>query len=1197
MNASAAEQPSLGELNRGSHSARRLSWSITRPAQAGAGLVASFLGFTVVVAWLLRNDDVTRVHPLFPPMPYSVAIGLSICGVALLAGAVGRRRLAAAAASIVLLLGLATLAEDGFGLQWSLHRTLLSGLVHDVSPHMAVSTALSFLLVGVGLVAVSIDHRRGGVVCAIAGTAVAAQNSVAFAWHGLGLASAYVVTDKAPHVAIGLAVCGIGTIAAAWDPGKRLRNGPPRWLPLPIALGIALVSLSLWHQSESDRVAMVEEITKIRADRLGSELIRRAAPMTDALQRLADAERARRNGAADIEPQVLAALDLERLSGVAALAVVDRQYGLSWIQARSPESRSIADVQAIEQACDALLRSPIRPSPAVIDRSDLKIGGSGFVMAAPVLADGRVVSFAVGLFRHDAFFSATLGEDVSADYWYRVFEGRRELYRRGGAAPWRDTYSASVAIPFFNVIWGAEISPLVVTGPRKPLGDWTLVFGLMFAGLLGLTVHTAQRSARSQNLLAHAKADLRSAIRARRAAQAARDQSEVRYKQIIEAAADIIYRTDVKGQFVFVNPAAIRVTKWSRDELIGRSYLTLVRPDRRADVQAFYVRQGDKRIPTTYYDFPILTADQQEVWIGQHVQLLVEGTRIVGFQAVARDIDHQIRAQEELQRMHDAALETVRLKSAFVANTSHEIRTPLNGIIGFSNLILDTDLTEEQRGFAEGLRVSADALLAIVNDILDFSKVEAGMLRLEVVGFDLPAAVNDAVVVFSEAAKQKQLALEVIVSEGVPRHVNGDPHRLRQVLANLLANAIKFTEHGAITIRVEPEGSGVVRFSITDTGIGIDAEGQSRLFRPFAQADVSTSRRYGGTGLGLAISRQIVSLMGGSIDVSSVPGRGSTFSFTVAFNQRLEAAGPREDGSAKTRAVAGEFVHDGGASVLPLPPSTGGDYATEPASMRSGEGIRILVVDDNGASQQVTKLLLEKLGCIVNTANNGLDAVRAASQTPYALVLMDCQMPVMDGYTAAAAIRRAEQGTRRTPIVAYTASARLGERERCLQSGMDDLLEKPVRKDDLIGLLDRWTGRTGPASTQEHRDEVVHTASESGPEAPDPNVLRDLEEQLGEDALNHMIALQLEEMSAAVPRMQGLIADGHVDDLSREAHRLKGGLLALGFTQPGGLCATLEDEGDRLTETERGAIVQRLCSAWARLREWQQTRARSSAVN
>ena len=814
-------------------------------------------------------------------------------------------------------------------------------------------------------------------------------------------------------------------------------------------------------------------------------------------------------------------------------------------------------------------------------------------MAAPVLVDGRVVSFAVGLFRHDAFFLATLGEDVSADYWYRVFEGRRELYRRSGAAPWRDTYAASVAIPFFNVIWGAEISPLVVTGPRKPLADWTLVFGLMLAGLLGLTVHMAQRSARSQNLLAHAKADLRSAIRARRAAQSARDQSEVRYKQIIDAAADIIYRTDMKGRFVFVNPAAIRVTKWSRDELIGRSYLTLVRPDRRADVQAFYRTQADKRIPTTYYDFPMLTADEQEVWIGQHVQLLVEGTRLVGFQAVARDINHRIRAQEELERMRDAALETVRLKSAFVANTSHEIRTPLNGIIGFSNLILDTDLTKEQRGFAEGLRVSADALLAIVNDILDFSKVEAGMLRLEVVGFDLPAAVNDAVLVFSEAAKQKQLALEVMVSEGVPRHVNGDPHRLRQVLANLLANAIKFTEHGSITISVEPEGAAVVRFSITDTGIGIDAEGQSRLFKPFAQADVSTSRRYGGTGLGLAISRQIVSLMGGSIDVSSIPGRGSTFSFTVAFNQSVEAA-LRDDGSVAKQDVSGESVHDGAPSVPALAPSTRGDIATKPASARRGEGIRVLVADDNSASQQVTRLLLEKLGCIVDTANHGLEAVRAVSQTPYAVVLMDCQMPVMDGYSAAAAIRRAEQGTRRTPIIAYTASARLGERERCLQSGMDDLLEKPVRKEDLVGLLDRWAESAATAPIEERREEAVHTSSEAGAEAPDPNVLSDLEEQLGEDALNHMIALHLEEMSAAVQRMQGLIADGHVEDLSREAHRLKGGLLALGFSRPGGLCATLEDEGDRLTEMERGAIVQRLREACASLREWQQMRASSA---
>jgi hypothetical protein len=501
----------------------RRSWSVTRPAQAGAGVAVSALGFTVVVAWLIGNEGLTRVHPLFQPMPYSVAIGLSIFGVALMAGATGRRRLAGVASSIVLVLGLTTLAQYGLDANWSLHRKLLGGLIKGLPPGMTLSTALSFVLVGVGLLAVSVHPRRGSVVCAISGTAVAAQNAVTFVWYGFGLASSYVVTDNAPHVAMGLAVSGIGTIAAAWHRGERSRKGPPRWLPLPVALGIALMSLSLWHQSESDRIAAIQETTQLRAERIGRDLNRRTAPLVEALVRLADAEAARLSGRGTIEPQVLSALALERFPSLLAIGVVDRQSGLRWSQSRSSDASSLGDLQAFEQACDVVLRRPVRSTPTVVDRSDLPAGGSGFAIAVPVVDRGHLAGFIVGLLRYEEFFFAALGEDAGAEYWVRVFGGQRELYRHGSDAPANDAFSAAALIPFYNVTWRAEIRPRVVHRPRKPLADWTLVLGLAFAGLFGWTVQLAQRSVRAQNLLSHAKADLRSAIVARQAAQAARD--------------------------------------------------------------------------------------------------------------------------------------------------------------------------------------------------------------------------------------------------------------------------------------------------------------------------------------------------------------------------------------------------------------------------------------------------------------------------------------------------------------------------------------------------------------------------------------------------------------------------------------------------------------------------------------------------
>ena len=1292
-----------------------LSWSVGRPTRVAAGALAAALGLTVVVAWLTGDEALMRVHPLFPPMPYSVAIGLLVCGVALLAGAGGWRRLAGASAGVVFIVGLAPLAQYGLGVDWNLHRLLLGGLIGGAPAGMSPSSALSFVLVGVGLVAVSLHPQRGSFTCAICGTTVAVQNGVAFIWSGFGGPGSYVVADNAPHVAAGLAVAGIGTIAAAWDRGQESAEGVPRWLPLPVALGIALVSVSLWHQSESDRRASIEGTTRLRAERIGVDLRRRAAPFTAALVQLAGAEAFSLRNAGSIEPRMLAVLDLERTPSLFGIALLDEDLEVRWAEVRSPVALPFPRIGADDRARSAVVENAARQLPTAVDPIELASGESAFAVAVPVLDGDRVAGSVVGLFRHEDFFLATIGEDVGAEYGLLVFGGQRELYRlSGGTAP-REGFTVVSDIPFLGVHWRAEIWPRSAQGPQRSLADRTLVFGLLIAGLLGWTVQLGQWSARRRNQLTHVNANLRSAIAARQTAQAAQAESEVRFRQIIDAAADVIYRTDARGRLTFVNPAAIRVTKWTRDELIGRDCLSLIRADHQSRARAFYEKQVAERIPSTYLDFPLLTADGQEVWIGQHVQLLADGEQLVGFQAVARDISDRIRVQHELQRMHDAALETARMKSEFVANTSHEIRTPLNGIVGFATLLLDTDLNDQQRAYTDGLRLSAEALLATVNDILDFSKIEAGMCRLEAVSFDLRATIDHSVVVFAEAARQKQLALDVHLDEGLPRRVKGDPSRLRQVLTNLLSNAVKFTDRGSITVAVttetETESHAVVRFSVRDTGIGIDADAQHRLFQPFVQGDGSTSRRYGGTGLGLAISRQIVELMGGSIGLESTAGVGSTFSFTAKLEKDLEESAvgvpaavelagmralivcdmtsfrdelvrhatawgmsvseahngadamamlraaadearaygiallslqhPREDAMALARSInadpaiapsvklvlippkgvlgdAREARETGIAAYLPRPvegdellrclisvmgKSTGVSDLPEPPRLplvtrhtlleqRTAAGSRILVTDDNLVSQQVTRLLIEKLGYVVETASNGVEAVQAASRGDFALILMDCQMPVMDGYTATAEIRRVEGAERHTPIVAFTASAGLRGRERCLQSGMDDFLEKPVNRDELLAAFDRWISRSGPSVTQE--------GTAVRPEAPDSidqAVLTTLEEELGLDVLNHMIECQLEQVDASLERMEEWAAVDRVADVIGEAHRLKGGSLTLGFVGLGSLAASVEDEAEGWTPTERQRALQRLRDACADLRSWQHGRVRGTPVS
>ncbi len=388
--------------------------------------------------------------------------------------------------------------------------------------------------------------------------------------------------------------------------------------------------------------------------------------------------------------------------------------------------------------------------------------------------------------------------------------------------------------------------------------------------------------------------------------------------------------------------------------------------------------------------------------------------------ASTRDITERKRLESELLQARDAALEAARLKAEFMANISHEIRTPLNAIVGFTDLLLDTALSVQQREMLSSVQSSSHALLALVNDVLDFSKLSAGKLELEALVFDPRAMVDEVLAMFSTDARLKGIELEACIDAAVSGVVIGDPRRLRQVLSNLIGNAVKFTERGKVCVRVGVErrqdADVSIAFSVEDTGPGIPIHAQPRLFEPFTQADASMTRRFGGTGLGLAIAANLVRHMGGTIAVRSEPGAGSTFYFTVDLKEAVEPP-------VQTRSSD-------------LPPS-----AT--ATLRA---LRILLAEDNVINQKVALSQLAKLGCQADVAANGYEALQALEKVDYDLILMDCQMPEMDGYKATAEIRRAEraQPGRHVVIIAMTANAMEGDRERCLAAGMDDYLAKPV---------------------------------------------------------------------------------------------------------------------------------------------------------
>ena len=422
--------------------------------------------------------------------------------------------------------------------------------------------------------------------------------------------------------------------------------------------------------------------------------------------------------------------------------------------------------------------------------------------------------------------------------------------------------------------------------------------------------------------------------------------------------------------------------------------------------------------------------------------------------AFFQDVTERNRAATELAIARDQAVEASNMKSAFLANVSHEIRTPMNGVLGMTELLLDMGLTEPQRECAEQVTRSGEQMLSLINDILDVSKIETGHLELELADFDLDETVKATCSVAGALARSKGLRLDLEIDAAVPRLVRGDGRRLGQILLNLVSNAVKFTATGAITVRVNakpgPQASTAIRVEVADTGIGIDPANLGRMFEPFTQADVSTTRQYGGTGLGLAIARELVELMGGTIGAESQPGQGSTFWFELVLAATVESATPP--------APSSETNAGGGPAWLSSP--------------------LVLVAEDSQINQIVAARSLERCGCRVEVVGDGREALRALEARSYDAVLMDCQMPDMDGYQATAELRRREAGARRTPVIAMTAHAMDGDRKRCLDAGMDDYVSKPMRHTALVAALMRWIPCESDASAE--TDLVADRSAQAG---------------------------------------------------------------------------------------------------------------------
>jgi len=670
-------------------------------------------------------------------------------------------------------------------------------------------------------------------------------------------------------------------------------------------------------------------------------------------------------------------------------------------------------------------------------------------------------------------------------------------------------------------------------------------------------------------------------------------------------------------------------------------------------------------------------------------------------EALAQEVKERRHAQTELVLARDEALRASQAKNSFLANMSHEIRTPMNGVLGMTSLLSATELSAPQRDYVQAIEASGDALLTVIDDILDFSKIEAGKLRLEMVDFNVIQLVEDVMHLLAGRAQSKGLELLCDIFADVPFGVRGDPGRLRQVLTNLIGNAIKFTEQGEVVVRttlINSNGDQIeLRFEIRDTGIGIAPKTRERLFESFSQADSSTTRKHGGTGLGLAISRQLCQMMGGNIGVESEPGRGSTFWFTVWLQRRAAKKGAVAVQPADLHGVRALIVDDnstnrtillrqtqawgmtndsaeGGPQTLDLLRSAAtrgtpydiaildmmmpgmdglelartiksdpaisavrlvmltsmgqrGDgteakragivgYLTKPvrqsrlheclarvmgianqgtaerlvtrhdlAEYRIRKGAQVLVAEDDPISQRVAFRFLEDLGVQATVVSDGVEAVDAASRTSYDLILMDCQMPELDGFAATARIREQEGPMRRTPIIALTANAMQGDRERCLSAAMDDYLTKPLRSTELAQKLIKWLGEDADAAADHNA--AGGTPATALDHAP-PIDLEHVRAAYGDsqEQLHDTLTLFVDLTRSRLVELGSALSKRDHETVNRLAHTIKGSSLSIGANKLADLARELGQAATRNDDALLPSIYRAMMENFARLEQF-----------
>ena len=869
------------------------------------GGALAFIGALVLLGWLLRIDPLVQLRPAFEPVKFNGALGLGALGISLCV-AIRRRDASAWLGLFPAIIGLATLLQYLLSIDLGIDQLFvqdhLSSLSNTNPGRMSAVSALLIFLSGLALTPL-LGERLAfrAFALALIGSITASVGTAGLVGYLLDLPGGFggsTTGNLAPFSRAALLLLGLSYLVAAWDVHRRLKDTPPAWLPLPVIVAFAALTFILYAGLNERERYYAAISTKNTLDGLGSAIhleIERQSAMLERISR----RWSLLEGPSPVVREADAVTYASDSPGARSLGWLTPEGLTRWIHP-SAGNEDLAGLDHTEDPLrnSALLYARSSGLPAVSATLNLPGQGPGFAIYAPILGYTGPTGYAVADFTYERFFHALhrrLERNIE-DYVYhidiggdRIFDTRDRIARR---EPLSDSLDA--VFPIYDRRIRVTISPAPHAFNRRHLPEVALLTGLGIALLLGLSVHFARvaRSGQRQTELANEK--LRAEIEERRLAEIALQNSRLAERKLGLVAArtdNIVLIARPDGAIEWINDAFTRLLERTLPEVVGRPAVDILAPD---DPSAHLslrqsIDRGDPlstdlhcRAPSgRHYD---LSLDLQPVYAADG--------RLENYILLAADITQRVETERELRRAKIEADAASRAKSDFLASMSHEIRTPMNGVIGMTSLLLHTPLNPDQRDSVNTIRQSGETLLTIINDILDFSKIESGRLELETIAFDLSALIEETLELFAPVATTRGLDLAYRIDPSLPPWIEGDPTRLRQILANLINNAVKFTPSGSVSVEVTPLGtahtrgpfSGLPRsieFRVRDTGIGIAPDRRDRLFKPFSQVDSSTTRKYGGTGLGLVICQRLTQLMGGAIEVNSEPGHGSTFLFSL----------------------------------------------------------------------------------------------------------------------------------------------------------------------------------------------------------------------------------------------------------------------------------------------------------------------------